>query len=145
MAPATCSATPPPVPTEWTTTRMGWWTSPGATRAAPTPSIRPSGTTPSRATTASTTTATASSISPAATREDPECQDGVNNDGQKGTDFDGGVSVLGFGHGDPDGKDPDCLEPWMNREAASAACGLGTELAIVLPLLLLGTRRRRRA
>jgi len=83
--------------------------------------------------------------SPASTREDPECQDGVNNDGQTGTDFDGGVSVLGFGHGDPDGKDPDCLEPWMNREAASAACGLGTELAIILPLLLLGTRRRRRA
>jgi YVTN family beta-propeller protein len=75
------------------------------------------------------------------------CQDGVNNDGQFGTDWDGGESVLGVGNGDPNGADPQCGVPWRQREATAAtgsSCGLGVELALLLPLLGLGYRSRRR-
>jgi hypothetical protein len=47
--------------------------------------------------------------------ENPQCQDGANNDGQPGIDFDGGASVNG---GVPiDAADPECNQPWGDREA----------------------------
>ena len=75
-------------------------------------------------------------------REDPACQDGIDNDGQPGTDYDGGVSA-GVA-GDPNGADPQCTAPWQGRESSSR-CGLGFELALVLPLLQRAHRRRSRA
>jgi hypothetical protein len=74
--------------------------------------------------------------------ESPQCQDGVDNDVQPGTDFDGGASILGPGGVDPNGADPQCLgRSWANRERAG--CGLGYEIAI--PLAALALLRRRRA
>ncbi|MCX5736909.1 MAG: hypothetical protein NTZ61_00130, partial [Proteobacteria bacterium] len=68
------------------------------------------------------------------TRENSQCQDGLDNDHQTGIDFDGGASLhSGVPIGDPD---PQCVgNPWRNTEAAN--CGLGAELALVLPLLSL--------
>lgn len=61
------------------------------------------------------------------------CNDGLDNDGDGLIDFDGA------GVGSPD---PRCIgAPWRNSEAR--ACGLGTELAIALPLILALRRRRR--
>jgi hypothetical protein len=40
--------------------------------------------------------------------------------------------------------DPQCDQPWKNKEKANTGCGLGFELALVLPLLALGRRLRRR-
>ena len=75
-------------------------------------------------------------------RELARCQDGLDNDGQLGTDFDGGVSVLGPGGADPNGADPECLgRPWADRERAG--CGLGYEIAA--PLAAIALLRRRRA
>ena len=73
-----------------------------------------------------------------------QCQDGIDNDGLPGTDFDGGVSILGAGNGDPNGADPQCTQAWLNREAnqTGGTCGIGPELALLLPLL--GAFRRRR-
>jgi len=64
--------------------------------------------------------------------EDPECQDGIDNDGVAGIDFDGGTSVLGAP--DPNGADLQCTEPWQDREAnaSSSSCGMGVELVPVL-------------
>jgi hypothetical protein len=51
--------------------------------------------------------------------ERPQCQDGKNNDRKLGTDFDGGVSVLGADMSDPRGADPECDgKPWHDREKA---------------------------
>jgi hypothetical protein len=90
--------------------------------------------------------------------EKPQCQDGTDNDAQPGTDFDGGQSIHGAcaggscppGVNDPEGDgvanpDPQCAgKPWHNQEKGSA-CGLGFELAALLPLLArLGGRRSRR-
>jgi hypothetical protein len=65
-----------------------------------------------------------------ARREDPECSDGVDNDG------DGHVDLL----------DPQCTAPSGTREApsqGSAVCGLGLELALLLPpALALRSRKR---
>ncbi len=78
--------------------------------------------------------------------ETTQCQDGKNNDGLLGTDWDGGVSVLGIGNGDPNGADPQCTKPWLGVESAPTSfCGLGPELAVILPLLGLGYRVRRRS
>ncbi len=71
--------------------------------------------------------------------ESPQCQDGINNDlGQDALiDFDGGLSVLGYVATAPD---PQCIgKPWKNNER----CGLGFELALLLPPLM-GLRSRRR-
>jgi DNA-binding beta-propeller fold protein YncE len=74
-------------------------------------------------------------------RENPQCQDGLNNDNWSGIDFDGGASVNG---GVPiAAPDPQCTTAWKNKEAA-ATCGLGAELALVLPLIGVGCRRSRR-
>jgi len=74
----------------------------------------------------------------AAASERTQCQDGLDNDGRTGIDFDGGASLNG---GVPIAvKDPQCNTAWRGSEAASA-CGLGFELALLAPLLDLGTRR----
>jgi hypothetical protein len=78
--------------------------------------------------------------------EKPQCQDGIDNDGQPGTDFDGGQSIHGAcsggscpaGVNDPEADgvpnpDPQC-KAWHNQEQSSS-CGLGFELAVLLPLL----------
>jgi hypothetical protein len=82
---------------------------------------------------------------PSSAIENPQCQDGIDNDNNIGTDFDGGVSVLGESNGDPNGPDPQCTSSWKNREAASSGggCGLGPELVLLLGALA-GLRRARR-
>ena len=72
---------------------------------------------------------------PNAARESPaQCDDGVDNDGDGRIDWDGG------GRGAPD---PQCNGDPMRTERA--VCGLGAELALVMPLLGLAASRRRRA
>lgn len=80
----------------------------------------------------------------AAIREDPQCQDGINNDpGEDGfVDFDGGLSALGYVATAPD---PECQgTSWRNCES-NRCCGLGFELALLLPgLMWLYCRNRER-
>lgn len=78
--------------------------------------------------------------------ESPECQDGVHNDGDVSMDYDAGLSANGFA--DPAGPDPQCVgKPWRDREEvypntrASYPCGLGAELALLLPALAWLRRR----
>ena len=94
------------------------------------------------------------------TKERTACQDGVDNDAAPGIDFDGGVSIHGActglpggcppGVSDPEGDgvpnpDPQCVgRPFFDNEAAGSACGLGTELALLLPGLAAWRRRRTR-
>jgi hypothetical protein len=78
--------------------------------------------------------------------ESPECQDGIHNDADGMMDYDAGLSANGSA--DPAGPDPQCVgKPWRDREApyssGSYPCGLGAELALLLPALM-WTRRRRR-
>ncbi|HEY8494520.1 MAG TPA: SUMF1/EgtB/PvdO family nonheme iron enzyme [Myxococcota bacterium] len=87
--------------------------------------------------------------------EMPQCQDGLDNDGQPGIDFDGGASLDLDGDGFVDAAfnpqmpavgapDPECAgQPSRNSERGS--CGLGAELALLLPLLARPRRGRRRA
>lgn len=82
---------------------------------------------------------------PRGAKERTQCQDGIDNDARVGTDFDAGVSILGAGHGDPSGPDPECVgRPWRDREA-SRSCGLGFELAPALAALVGVARRRGRS
>jgi hypothetical protein len=81
----------------------------------------------------------------ATSREDPECQDGVDNDPGQDTriDWDGGASagVLPALQTLPD---PECTgRPWKNLEAR-VGCGLGFELVGLAPLFALLRRRARR-
>jgi len=87
--------------------------------------------------------------------EQSACSNGADDDGDGLADFDGGESVHGpcvagvcpAGVTDPDGDgvpnaDPQCVGlPWRNAEAGRG-CGLGGELALLLPLL--GWLRRSR-
>jgi hypothetical protein len=87
--------------------------------------------------------------------ESPQCQDGLNNDNQAGIDHDGGLSLdlapldglidAAFNPATPPvgAPDPQCNAAWKNKEKASA-CGLGFELALLLPLLEARRRRARR-
>jgi subtilisin family serine protease len=80
---------------------------------------------------------------PVADFEDPACQDGIDNDGDAAIDFDGGASANG---GVPNAAaDPGCGTSWDASET-SGGCGLGGELALLVPPLswLLGRRRGRR-
>jgi len=83
-------------------------------------------------------------VTPAFLREYSACQDGQNNDGALGTDFDGGVSILGAGNGDPNGLDPQCAGK-PQRSSESPSCGLGVELALLVPLLVWPRGRRSRS
>jgi hypothetical protein len=78
------------------------------------------------------------------TLEDPKCQNGLNDDGQPGVDFDGGASL-----GLSGAADPQCTSSSLNSETPplppGPACGLGPELAALLPLLEALRRRRGRA
>lgn len=87
------------------------------------------------------------------TTESPQCQDGLDNDSADGIDFDGGASLdldedgfvdASFNPATPavGDADPQCIGyPAKNREAPKA-CGLGGEIALMLPALLLLRRRR---
>lgn len=68
--------------------------------------------------------------------EDPQCSDGIENDADGWIDWDGA------GVGPPD---PQCVDkPWRNREKKNGGrCGLGFEVALVLPWLLRRAARRR--
>jgi PKD repeat protein len=79
---------------------------------------------------------------PSSTLEDPQCQDGLDNDQMSGLDFDGGASLH---DGIPiSTADPQCTKAYRTSEQASISCGLGTELAFVLPLLGALSRRMRK-
>jgi cysteine-rich repeat protein len=90
---------------------------------------------------------------PTSTTESPQCQDGKNNDNQSGIDFDGGASLdldpqdgfidVEFNPSTPPvgAADPQCTAAWRVREKPAGTCGIGFELALVLPLLE-GLRRR---
>jgi hypothetical protein len=56
--------------------------------------------------------------------EDPQCSDGIDNDGDGKVDWNGGSG------GTPD---PQCTSAWKNSESGS--CGLGFEIALLVPLL----------
>jgi hypothetical protein len=82
-------------------------------------------------------------ISPSWATESPRCQDGVDNDGDGQIDYDAGLSANGSA--DSAGPDPQCLgSPWVIREAPVSGCGVGAELALLLPALLRTHRRRGR-
>ena len=92
--------------------------------------------------------------SPSAVREKTQCQDGLNNDGQAGIDFDGGNSLdldddgfidAAFNPATPPvgAADPQCNTAPKNKESASS-CGIGFELAFLLPPLLGRLARARR-
>jgi glucose/arabinose dehydrogenase len=81
--------------------------------------------------------------SPTSTMENPACQDGIDNDGDGKIDFDGGASANhGVALGPPD---PQCTSATKKTEKPPAGCGLGAELALLVPLIgrrfaLLGRR-----
>ena len=80
-------------------------------------------------------------ISPSWGTESPQCQDGIDNDGDGKMDYDAGLSANGAAH--PAGPDSQCVgTPWVIVEALPT-CGLGAELALLLPALIWLRRRNR--
>jgi hypothetical protein len=76
--------------------------------------------------------------------ESPACSDGIDNEANPDglIDFDGGV-YAGLPPEFVTAPDPECKgRPWYDGEADN--CGLGAELALVMPLLAAWRRRRRR-
>ena len=69
---------------------------------------------------------------PQTPQEDPQCSDGIDNDGDGKVDYDGVGGLFT--------PDPQCGTPSRNKE--KAGCGLGFELALLLPLLLWLRRRK---
>lgn len=68
-------------------------------------------------------------------REAPECSDDVDNDGDGRVDFDGAGGAA----------DPDCGgQPWRSEHPVAPACGLGFEVALLLPVWTALRRRRSR-
>jgi Zn-dependent metalloprotease len=76
-----------------------------------------------------------------AVRENPVCQDGLDNDHDGRKDWDGGASA-GLPVSQQTQPDPQCTTSWRNLERAG--CGLGFEVALVIPLLAQGFARARR-
>jgi hypothetical protein len=73
-------------------------------------------------------------------KENPQCDDDIDNDGDLTVDWDGGQFGLT--------PDEFCAgRPWSDREKPVTRCGLGHELVALLPLLIAlhGRRRSRRA
>jgi hypothetical protein len=86
---------------------------------------------------------------PTAPREKTYCQDGADNDGDGFIDWDGGESA-GVPPTQQTDPDPECVDkPWQNMETFSSRrpypCGLGVELALLLPPLMWLSWRRRRS
>jgi hypothetical protein len=76
--------------------------------------------------------------------ESPQCQDGIDNDNDGSIDFDGGAAANG---GVPLGApDPTCANrPWRDWETSpppAPGCGIGPEIALLLPLIRAIRRRR---
>jgi hypothetical protein len=87
--------------------------------------------------------------------ESPQCQDGLDNDGLTGIDFDGGDSLdidprdglidAKFNNATPavGDADPECVgRPSKNRER-TGGCGLGFEVVFLTPVLARLARKRR--
>ncbi len=69
------------------------------------------------------------------TTESPACDNDLDDDNDGRIDWDGGPAG-----GEPD---PQCVDrPWRKTESASSRCGLGAELALLVPLLAWLRRQR---